>query len=71
MTRVDFLLGTNRSKWIFKLAPLYSPLPLRRKRVAIYRENQPVEILENPMSLSGETVLEGFTLNLADLWEND
>ena len=43
----------------------------RRKRVAIYRENQPVEILENPLSLSGENVLEGFTLNLADLWEND
>ena len=42
----------------------------RRKRVAIYRENQPVEILENPVSLSGEDVLEGFTLNLAELWEN-
>jgi Uma2 family endonuclease len=43
----------------------------QRKRVAIYRENQPVEILDNPATLSGENVLEGFILNLTDLWENN
>ena len=40
------------------------------KRVAIYRIDQPVEILEAPSSLSGEYVLEGFILNLENIWSS-
>ncbi|MEW6125768.1 MAG: Uma2 family endonuclease [Acidobacteriota bacterium] len=38
------------------------------RRVHIYRPNQDVEILDNPDSLNGETVLPGFVLNLSDIW---
>ena len=41
-----------------------------RKRVAIYRLGQSVEILEAPTSLSGEDVLLGFTLNLENIWSS-
>lgn len=36
----------------------------QNRRVHIYRPHQPVEIVQSPSSLSGEDVLEGFTLNL-------
>ena len=39
-----------------------------QRRVYIYRPGQPVEILENPETVSGEPTLPGFTLNLADIW---
>ena len=39
-----------------------------QRRVYIYRPGQPVEILENPETVSGEPVLPGFTLNLVDIW---
>ncbi len=38
------------------------------KRVAIYRLEQPVEILNTPATLSGEDVLVGFVLNLQFIW---
>jgi Uma2 family endonuclease len=38
------------------------------KRVAIYRLDKPVEILEAPASLSGEDVLLGFVLSLENIW---
>lgn len=38
------------------------------KRVAIYRLDQPVEILAAPASLSGEDVLLGFVLSLENIW---
>ena len=41
-----------------------------RKRVAIYRLGQSVEILEAPTSLSGEDVLLGFVLNLENIWSS-
>lgn len=34
------------------------------RQVEIYRQGQPVEILQSPITLSGEDVLPGFTLNL-------
>lgn len=39
-----------------------------KKRVYIYRENAPVEILENPQMLSGENVLYGFKLDLSEIF---
>jgi len=38
------------------------------KRVEIYRQGQPVEVLQSPNSLSGEEVLPGFVLNLQNIW---
>jgi Uma2 family endonuclease len=34
----------------------------------IYRPGQPVEVLQTPRTLSGETILPGFTLNLDWFW---
>ena len=39
-----------------------------QRRVHIYRPGQPVEVLQDPESLSGETVLPGFVLNLQEIW---
>jgi Uma2 family endonuclease len=38
------------------------------QRVEVYRPGQEVEVLENPSTLSGETVLPGFTLTMARIW---
>lgn len=38
------------------------------KTVEIYRSRQPVEILNNPQSLSGEDILPGFTLDLTEIF---
>ena len=40
----------------------------KNKRVEIYRPVQAVEVLEHPMTLSGEQVLPGFTLTLKRVW---
>lgn len=36
----------------------------KNKKVEVYRLNQPVEVLDNPATLSGEDVLPGFVLDL-------
>ena len=38
------------------------------RRVEIYRQGREVEVLESPVSLSGEDVLPGFVLNLEFIW---
>jgi Uma2 family endonuclease len=38
------------------------------KRVYVYRPGQPVELLDNPATLSGDPVLLGFVLSVHDLW---
>jgi Uma2 family endonuclease len=38
------------------------------KQVEVYRSHQAKEVLQNPETLSGETVLPGFVLNLAALF---
>jgi Uma2 family endonuclease len=38
------------------------------RRVAIYRADRPVEILDAPASLSGEDLLPGVVLDTAFLW---
>jgi len=40
----------------------------KQKRVAIYRPDRPVEILDSPTTLSGETVMPGFDLEVTFLW---
>ena len=39
-----------------------------QKRVHIYRQNGEIEILENPTHVSGEDVLNGFELDLTEIW---
>ena len=48
-----------------KLGWLIDP---KNKRVEIYRPGQAVEVLENPSHLSGETILQGFSLSLKRIW---
>jgi Uma2 family endonuclease len=48
-----------------RLGWLIDPL---EKRVHIYRPNQPIEILDNPSSLTGDPVLPGFVLPVRELW---
>jgi Uma2 family endonuclease len=38
------------------------------KRVYVYRSGQPVETLDNPISVSGDPVLPGFVLTVRELW---
>jgi Uma2 family endonuclease len=40
----------------------------KNKKVEIYRQSQEVEVLAHPLSLSGENVLPGFVLDLAEVW---
>jgi Uma2 family endonuclease len=40
----------------------------KTKQVFIYRPNEDVEILENPRKVSGEPLLTGFELDLAEIW---
>jgi Uma2 family endonuclease len=42
----------------------------KNKRVAVYRQGQPVEVIASPTTLSGEDVLPGFTLNIQAIWDN-
>ncbi len=49
-----------------RLGWLFDP---QHRRVEIYRPGVDVEILENPVNLSGEDVLPGFILNLNQVWD--
>jgi Uma2 family endonuclease len=40
----------------------------QQQQVEIYRPNQEVEILQSPQTLSGEDILPGFVLDLAEIW---
>lgn len=48
-----------------RLGWLIDPLD---KRVYVYRSSQPVEFLDNPVTLSGDPVLPGFVLHVQELW---
>lgn len=39
------------------------------KRVYVYQPNSEIEVLESPTEISGEPVLQGFTLNLKEIWD--
>ncbi|MGH8002227.1 MAG: Uma2 family endonuclease [Brasilonema sp.] len=41
----------------------------KNRKVEVYRQEQDVEILDNPTNLSGEDVLLGFTLDLTEIWQ--
>lgn len=48
-----------------RLGWLIDPL---EQRVYIYRPGQPIEVLEDPPTVSGDPVLPGFVLNVRELW---
>lgn len=48
-----------------KLGWLINP---KNRQVEIYRQNQDIEILDNPNTLSGQNILIGFELNLEIIW---
>ena len=37
-------------------------------RVYVYRPGQTVECLENPTTISGDPILQGFIFNVAEIW---
>ncbi len=39
-----------------------------KKRVSVYRPDQPVEVLDDPAAVSGDPVLPGFVLLVRELW---
>ena len=41
------------------------------RRVYVYQPDQEVVVLENPVTVSGEPLLPGFTLNVTELWSED
>ncbi|CAN5615885.1 Uma2 family endonuclease [soil metagenome] len=38
------------------------------RKIYVYRSNAEVEILENPIEISGEPLLKGFMLNIQEIW---
>ena len=40
----------------------------KKREVEIYRPGQDMEVLQSPLTLSGENVLPGFVLNLQKIW---
>lgn len=63
-------------RFIFELAQEYLDngtrlgwlINRKTREVEIYRQGQAVEILTNPESLSGESILSEFSLNLTLIW---
>lgn len=40
----------------------------KSRQVEIYRQGKEVEVLESPVTVSGEDILNGFVLNLGMIW---
>lgn len=55
----EYMANGSRLGWL---------IDRKNQKVEIYRQNQDVEILNNPRTLSGEDVLPGFILDLTDVW---
>jgi Uma2 family endonuclease len=63
-------LRTKMKEYIANGARLGWLIDPKNKRVEIYRQNQGVEVLAHPVTLSGEDVLLGFVLDLSEVWGN-
>jgi Uma2 family endonuclease len=55
----EYITNGSRLGWL---------IDRKNQQVEIYRQNQDVEILDHPRTLSGEDVLPGFVLDLTDVW---
>lgn len=56
---LEYMANGSRLGWL---------IDRQNQKVEIYRQNQDVEILDRPRTLSGEDVLPGFILDLTDVW---
>jgi Uma2 family endonuclease len=70
MSPTDSLIHTQAKlqKYMANGVSLGWLLHRKNRYVEIYRPNQPVEVLQNPVMLSGEDVLPGFELDMAIVW---
>ncbi len=56
-------------EWIDNGSRLGFLIDPKRRSVTVYRPGSDPEILEDPVEVSGESVLPGFVLELRDVWE--
>jgi Uma2 family endonuclease len=61
-------LQEKMEEWIANGASMAWMLDQLRKRVYIYRPNQPLETVGDPETVAGDPLLPGFILNLRDIW---
>ncbi|CAN5223323.1 Uma2 family endonuclease [soil metagenome] len=61
-------LQRKMDKYIKNGARLGWLIDLKNKRVYIYRANGEIETLDNPKTVSGESVLQNFELDLTEIW---
>ncbi len=55
----EYMVNNARLGWL---------IDRKNQRVEIYRQGQDVEVLDCPITLSGEDVLPGFVLDLTEVW---
>jgi Uma2 family endonuclease len=70
MSRIDTLstVQAKMQEYQYNGARLGWLINRRDRQVEIYRIGQSVEVLQSPITLSGETVLPEFVLELASIW---
>lgn len=61
-------LRTKMTEYMDNQARLGWLIDRKNRKVEIYRQGRDVEVLVNPISLSGEDVLPGFVLDLTEVW---
>ncbi|WP_414530909.1 Uma2 family endonuclease [Nodularia chucula] len=61
-------LQAKMREYIENAAVLGWLIDRKNQRVEIYRSGRNVEVLDHPVSLSGEDVLPGFVLDLTEVW---
>ncbi len=61
-------LQNKMQEWLDNGAQLGWLIDPQTKRVYVYRPNTEIEIIENGKSISGEPLLQGFALDLTQLW---
>jgi Uma2 family endonuclease len=61
-------LQTKMREYLENGAALGWLIDRQNQKVEIYRPNQEVEILDHPLTLSGEDILQGFVLDLTEIW---
>jgi len=62
-------MQTKMEEYIENGASLGWLIDAGERKVYVYRQNAGVEVLENPPEISGGPLLQGFTLNLKEIWE--
>jgi len=62
-------LQTKMEEYIENGASLGWLIDAGERKVYVYRQNAGVEVLENPPEIFGGPLLQGFTLNLKEIWE--